>query len=250
MRNIIRNFLNIFSSKDKDLLTVIGVGPGDPALLTIAASKAIKKANIIFYPISGQDKKSLALEIVKEHIKFQELFPIIFPMGRKEFNSDQVWENAASKIVGKVKINSPVVLLCLGDTSILSSSGYIVKKIKDSFPEIQVKNIPGISSFSNASAMVNFQLLKNGEILEVLECPNNEKDLIKLIQKKKKSKGVLVIMKIGKKWIWVRNALKKEDVFDKSFLAVDIGMKNQFIGKASINESENLSYFSLILLRV
>ena len=52
-------------------LTVVGVGPGDSSLLTIAAIRAIKKAKLIVFPISGDDKRSISAEIVKKYIKFK-----------------------------------------------------------------------------------------------------------------------------------------------------------------------------------
>ena len=56
-------------------LTVVGVGPGDSSLLTIAAVQAIKKANIIVFPISSDDRKSSSAEIVKKYIKFKKKYP-------------------------------------------------------------------------------------------------------------------------------------------------------------------------------
>ena len=80
-------------------LTIVGVGPGDPSLLTIAALDAIKKANVIVFPVSDDNKKSFAAEIVKKYIKFKKNIPIIFPMARKDFDPDEIWSNAVEKIV-------------------------------------------------------------------------------------------------------------------------------------------------------
>jgi len=54
-------------------LTIVGVGPGDPSLLTIAAVDAIKKAKVIVFPISDDNKKSFAAEIVKKYTKFKKI---------------------------------------------------------------------------------------------------------------------------------------------------------------------------------
>ena len=71
----------LFSFKsDFASLTVVGVGPGDSSLITIAAVQAIKKAKVVVYPISKDDKKSSAAEIVKKYTKFKKKIPIIFPM--------------------------------------------------------------------------------------------------------------------------------------------------------------------------
>ena len=65
---LVKNFLKVFKDykSDSASLTIVGVGPGDPSLLTIAALDAIKKAKIIVFPISNENKKSFAAEIVKK----------------------------------------------------------------------------------------------------------------------------------------------------------------------------------------
>jgi len=237
-----------FTKKNPYRLNIIGVGPGDPSYLTIAAIDALKKSEVIFYPISGDDKKSNSAEIVREYIKNKKKIPIVFPMARKQFKAQQIWEREAKIIVEFVKRNYSVSLLCLGDTSIYASSFYLKDEIKKNHPEILINTIPGISSFSLAAALVDFQLIKQGETLEIFECPDNDLEFHKSISGK--TKRVLVIMKVGRRWEWVKKILKDEDLYEKAFLAVNIGMKNQFIGKANGYLSKELTYFSLLLIRI
>ena len=63
---------------DSPTLTVVGVGPGDSSLITIAAVQAIKKAKLIVFPISSDDRKSSSAEIVKKYIKFKKKYPLFF----------------------------------------------------------------------------------------------------------------------------------------------------------------------------
>ena len=72
---IIKKILRSFKLYKSDLvsLTIVGVGPGDPSLLTIAAVDAIKKAKVIVFPISDDNKKSFAAEIVKKYTKFKKI---------------------------------------------------------------------------------------------------------------------------------------------------------------------------------
>ena len=157
-------------------LTVVGVGPGDCSLLTIAAVKAIKEAKVIVFPISSDNKKSSAAEIVKEYIKFKKKIPIIFPMARQEFDPDEIWSNAVDLIVKAIKSQDSVALLCLGDTSLFASSSNILRIINTKHPEIITKTIPGISSISAAAALSNFNLAIKGETLIIKECPSNKQD--------------------------------------------------------------------------
>ena len=237
-----------FPKKERGSLTIIAVGPGDPSLLTIEATKALKKSKVIFYPISGEDKESYSAKIVNKFIKKKKQIPIIFPMGRKEYDSEYIWKSGSKKIVEYINKNLPGALLCLGDTSIYASSFYLKKEIKKNYPQIKITTLPGISSFSLAAALGDFQLIKQGENLKILECPDDKDKFNYLINNE--STTVLVFMKVGKRWRWVRNVLEEKKILRKSLLAVNLGMKNQFIGDASEYFSKELPYFSLLLLRI
>ncbi len=248
---IIKKFLRAFTGyKSKSTsLTIVGVGPGDPSLLTIAAVDAIKKANIIVFPISDDNKKSFAAEIVKKYIKFKKNIPIIFPMARKDFDPDEIWSKAVEKIVKFIQNGESVVLLCLGDTSLFASSSNILRLIKKNHSEIITKTIPGISSISAAAALNDFDLVKKGETLIIKECPSSNSELKCLIQESRGNKTVLAIMKVGKRWKLARETLKKESIIDTSLIALNVGMPDQIIQYASQYKDDTMPYFSLILIR-
>ena len=248
----IKKFLNMSRSLRGDFgsLTIVGVGPGDPSLLTIAAVDAIKKANVIFFPVSDDNKKSFAAEIVKKYTKFKKKIPIIFPMARKDFDPDGIWSIEVEKIVKTIKKDESVVLLCLGDTSLFASSSNILRIIKKNYPEIITNTIPGISSLSAAAALNDFDLVKKGETLIIKECPSSISELTSLIRDSRGNKTVLAIMKVGKRWSLVRETLKKEDIINKSLIALSVGMPDQIIQYASQYKSEIMPYFSLILIRL
>ena len=237
-----------FSKKEQGSLTIIAVGPGDPSLLTIQATKALKKSKVIFYPISGEDKDSYSAEIVNKFIKRKKQIPLIFPMGSKQYDSELIWKSGAKKIVGYINRNHPVALLCLGDTSIYASSYYLKKEIKKVYPKVKITTLPGISSLSLAAALGDFQLIKKGENLNIIECPDDKNQFYNLINGQ--SKAVLAIMKVGKRWEWVKYALEEKKILTKAILAVNLGMENQYIGDASEYLPNELPYFSLLLLRI
>ena len=240
----------LFSFKsDIASLTVVGVGPGDSSLITIAAVQAIKKAKLIVFPISSDDKKSSSAEIVKKYIKFKKKVPIIFPMARQEFDPDQIWSSAVDIILKSIRNNESVALLCLGDPSLYASSSNILRIINNNYPEIITRTIPGISSISAAAAFSNFDLVKKGETLIIKECPSTQSELTALIIQTKVKKTVLAVMKVGKRWSLVKEVLEKEKIINKALIALNVGMPDQIIQHASKYNVETMPYFSLILIR-
>ena len=240
----------LFSFKsDIASLTVVGVGPGDSSLITIAAVQAIKKAKLIVFPISSDDKKSSSAEIVKKYIKFKKKVPIIFPMARQEFDPDQIWSSAVDIILKSIRNNESVALLCLGDPSLYASSSNILRIINNNYPEIITRTIPGISSISAAAAFSNFDLVKKGETLIIKECPSTQSELTALIIQTKVNKTVLAVMKVGKRWSLVKEVLEKEKIINKALIALNVGMPDQIIQHASKYNVETMPYFSLFLIR-
>ena len=240
----------LFSFKsDLASLTVVGVGPGDSSLLTFAAVQAIKKAKLIVFPISSDDRKSSSAEIVKKYIKFKKKVPIIFPMARQEFDPDQIWSSAVDIIVKSIRNNESVALLCLGDPSLYASSSNILRIINNNYPDIITRTTPGISSISAAAALSNFDLLKKGETLIIKECPSSKSELTALIIQTKLNKTVLALMKVGKRWSFVKEILEKEKIINKALIALNVGMPNQIIQNASKYNMDAMPYFSLILIR-
>ena len=247
IRKTLKNLLGFKS--DLASLTVVGVGPGDSSLLTFAAVEAIKKAKLIVFPISSDDRNSSSAEIVKKYIKFKKKIPIIFPMARQEFDQDQIWSNAVDIIVKSIRNNKSVALLCLGDPSLYASSANILRIINNNYPEIITRTIPGISSISAAAALSNFDLVKKGETLIIKECPSSKSEVTTLIIQTKTNKTILVLMKVGKRWFSVKEVLEKEKIINKALIAINVGMPSQIIQHASTYNVETMPYFSLILIR-
>jgi len=88
-----------------------------------------------------------------------------------------------------------------------------------------------------------------GETLIIKECPSNKQELVDLISINKEKKTVLVLMKVGKRWDWVENVLKKEDIISKSVIAINVGMPNQIVQEVSSFDLNKVPYFSLLLIR-
>ena len=241
---------NIIGFKtDLASLTIVGVGPGDPSLITIAAVDALNKAKVIFFPMSNDDRISISAEIVRKYIRFKNKIPIIFPMARGELNPDEIWTNSVNKILKFLQNNQSVVLLCLGDPTLFASSSNILRIINNSHPEIITKIIPGISSISAAAALSNTNLALKGETLTIKECPSNKQELVDLVMQNKNKRNVLVLMKVGKRWDWVKGVLKEEDIISKSIIALNIGMSDQIVQNASKFKENEVPYFSLLLIR-
>ena len=134
----------------------VGVGPGDPELLTIKAVRVIKEADIIFTAASTKNRYSLAVEIATPYISpSTRIEKLSFPMTKDEKEVETAWIHNAKQIAEQLKKGKNAVFLTLGDPTTYSTFGYILKKMECIMPQADIETIPGITSFHAASARLN-----------------------------------------------------------------------------------------------
>ena len=150
----------------KGKLYGVGVGPGDPELITVKAVRVIREADIVFTAASSKNTYSLAVEIagqyISENAHIEKLF---FPMTKDVKAVEEAWTNNAKQIAAVLREGMTAVFLTLGDPTTYSTFGYILKKMKCIMPDANIETIPGITSFHAASARLNRILVEGEESL-------------------------------------------------------------------------------------
>ncbi len=231
------------------MLTFVGIGPGDPSLITFAAAEAIQKADLVAFPITHEEGKSIAAEIASEFIRGKKTLPLIFPMVLEPTALKEAWHKASSELVTALKANSKVVFLSVGDISLYSTSSNIVSYLKANYPEVILKVIPGITSFSAASALAQIPLASKKEQLLISTVPNNKEDFTKILDEAFESERNIVFLKLGERWPWVRDVLEKRNLLEKTVFAQRIGFLDQEVAIAGNISAESKTYFSLLIIR-
>tara|TARA_Y100001968_G_scaffold256879_1_gene243370 strand:- start:387 stop:1115 length:729 start_codon:yes stop_codon:yes gene_type:complete len=232
------------------VLTIIGVGPGDPSLLTLAAVDAIKESTVVSFPISTRGGDSLAEKIASKWItKDKKKLPLYFPMVEEPSTLKSAWRAAGDQLMKMVEKDERVVFLSLGDISLFSTGSYLWKELEKFHPECFVKLIPGITSFAAAAAKSKLPLAFQEEQLLVTSVPDSSEDLKNILTEAGRMKRVVVLLKLGKKWTWVKPLMKELDLLESSIFAERVGFSDQKIFRASELPSESRQYFSLLLIR-
>tara|TARA_B100001250_G_scaffold303491_1_gene265205 strand:- start:870 stop:1598 length:729 start_codon:yes stop_codon:yes gene_type:complete len=232
------------------ILTIAGVGPGDPSLLTLAAVNAIQESTVISYPVSIRGGESLAEKIASKWItEDKKKLPLYFPMVNDQSTLKSAWRVAGNELIKMVEKGEKVVFLAQGDISLFSTGSYLSKELEKYHPECLVKLIPGVTSFSAAAAKSKLPLAFQEEQLLVVPVPEFPVDLKVILTEAALMKRVVVLLKLGKKWIWVKPLLKELDLLENSIFAERVGFSDQQISRASDLSSDSRPYFSLLLIR-
>lgn len=222
----------------------VGVGPGDPELITVKAVRAIKEADIIFTAASSKNPYSLAVEIASPYIsKTAVTRQLGFPMTKHSDEVEAAWIANAKEISQELKRGKTVAFLTLGDPTTYSTFGYILKKMKCIMPEANIETIPGITSFHAASARLNRILVEGEESLLVTSGAYGGEQIRKMPGVKN-----VAIVKAYKNIKDLNNSLKDTGLFEKSVAVSKCGRPHEtIIENIGDLESRDPDYWTLIL---
>lgn len=145
----------------------IGVGPGDPGLLTVKAVELIRQADVIVCPESKKDEGSIALRIAAPYLKAEtEQLPLVFPMTHDQDILRAAWRENAIRIHEETEKGKNLVFLTLGDPTVFSTYMYMVPYLLEQ--GVEVETVPGITSFTAVASQMNLPLTLGHETLAVV----------------------------------------------------------------------------------
>src|SRR5436190_7558528 len=141
-------------------LHLIGVGPGDPELLTLKAARLLGTVPVIAYPATGEDS-AMAYDIAREHIgAATQLLPITIPMAVDRAPAQAAYDAAAAAIQAHLDAGRDIAYLCEGDPLFYGSAMYLLQRIA-----APVSIVPGITSLTAAAAAIARPIAARNEVL-------------------------------------------------------------------------------------
>jgi precorrin-2/cobalt-factor-2 C20-methyltransferase len=145
----------------------IGVGPGDPELITIKATNVLRNIDVIAVPESKKEAGNVALDIARPYLKAGvRIVTLTFPMIRDEAAKATIRRDNALRISSEIEAGHHVAFLTLGDPMVYSTYIYLLENMADM--GIEIISVPGIYSFSAISNLLNHPLVKGDESLAVI----------------------------------------------------------------------------------
>jgi precorrin-2/cobalt-factor-2 C20-methyltransferase len=198
----------------------IGVGPGDPELITMKAVKALKAADVICVPKPHFNKPSMALgminQILEQRIKPVEILELVFPMTKDDLNNRKIWIENARIVATKVRKGKRVAFITLGDPMLYSTFLYLCECIKEDLPEIELEVIPGVTSVTAAAASAKLPLAEKEEVVSII--PSDLDPM--LIEETAKHADALVFMKCAYRIKELIPSLMRAGFTNKSTIAL------------------------------
>ena len=221
----------------------IGVGPGNPDLLTLQAIKRLGEVDIILAAASPRNEQSIALSIARPHLRRNvETLRLDFPMTRDKATLETAWENNARLTLEVLNSGKNAAFLTLGDPLVYSTFGYLMRTLKRLAPELCVHITPGITSFQDAAARTGTILCEGKQALHILPGIIDEKELHTSLG----TGGNAVILKAYRNLPAIRKSLEKASREKDCVFVSRLGLDGEIIqyGLAGLDTP---NYLSLIL---
>ena len=225
----------------------IGVGPGDPELMTIKALRILREVPAIFAPCKAAGEPSLASRIVCEldGTLGAKIDNLVFPMSDDEAELDTHWQAAARAVATRLDDGVDCAFIAEGDPFLFGSFIYLFEKLSAD-PSRRIEVIPGVSSITAAPARASIPLVRGDERLAIVPAPADRDEIRRVLTDFES----VVFMKINPVFDTLVGVLKEMALLDRATVVVKATTSEERIIR-NLNELEGRKpgYFSLMLVR-
>ena len=218
----------------------LGIGPGDPELLTLKAHRILTSVPVIAYP-TMENGKVLARAIVADYIRPEQIevpMPLPFSVER---SSQPYYDIAAEKIAEHLAAGRDVAVLCEGDPMLYGSFMYIFNRLSDRF---HTEVIPGISSTFASAAMLGAPLTYRNDVLSIMPA-TLEADILR---DRLAVADAAIIIKLGRHFAKIKLVLQELNLFERALYIERATLPNQVIKPIAEVEPTQVPYWAIVMI--
>lgn len=231
-------------------LVAVGLGPGDPELITLKGLRALQASDVLFVPQSRDGDQSLALRIAEPWIDRtrQTVVTLPLPMTRDAGQLRPAWRAAAETIVAELGADRQGAYLLLGDPLLYGTFVYLWRELTALQAPVAVRIIPGVTSFAAAAATGGMPLAMSNERLIVV--PASYETDAATLRRLLNDFETVVLMKAGAALPAIVAALEELDLLDHALYAERVGMPEELIARdLRALDPQRRPYLSLVIIR-
>jgi precorrin-2/cobalt-factor-2 C20-methyltransferase len=226
----------------------IGVGPGDPELITVKGMNILSRCKRVFVPKARIKSESIAHKIAESYIRADaEISEVLFPMVEDREVLRKQWEESADEILETLAAGEDACFLTLGDALLYSTYIYLVRALRGKEPELRIVTVPGITAFSAAAALTNFNIGESRNPVTIIPTSDDMEQLDKALD----GTGTIILMKVGKRLPGIIQILSRKKLLNSSVFVARAGLEGEKIVTdltTMQDADEKTGYLSIILV--
>lgn len=227
-------------------LYALGIGPGDPELLTLKAVRILRESPVVVVPRGREDGESLALSIVSQVVALADkrVVEAHFPM--KKGSQREALLPAAQELIEILGSGQDVAFITLGDSVLYSTFFHLYDAMVSMSPDVEfsVELVPGVSSVNAAAARAGVSLALANERVAIL--PATYVEDMEVVLREFES---IVLMKVHRVIDRVRDGLTRQGLLGSATYVSRVGLAGEIVKPLAQVTDEDLNYFSVIIVR-
>ena len=231
----------------KGKLYGIGIGPGDPGLVTLKAKEILDRVDTVFVPKASEDGESVARSIVEAVTEVKKSFvELTFPMTKDKELLKAYWLRSARRIAKEMGNRREAAFVTIGDPFIYSTYVYLFKTLRRHFPNVEIETVPGISAFSAAASSAGLPLVEGNERMAVVPVRHDLRGVKEALERF----DTVILMKVGSKLDSVISLLKEMGLGRKAILISRVGHSDEkIVHNLSALKDSRCGYLSVIIVK-
>ncbi|HEV7451023.1 MAG TPA: precorrin-2 C(20)-methyltransferase [Pseudonocardiaceae bacterium] len=232
-------------------LVGIGVGPGDPDLLTVAAVRELSAAGRVFVPVMAPDLAGRAEAVARAHLTHGRLERLVFALNDDvdgpQRRRHQCWDAAAERVVQYLREHGGTAAFAtLGDPCVYSTFGYLAETVRELLPDARIRTIPGITAMQAAASAAGLILIEGSEPLTLVPLSRDLGALDEALSAASRRNSTVVVYKGGRRLAQLRERVAAAGALDRAWCAEHLGTPDQRI--TPLAQTDAAAYLSTVVV--
>lgn len=206
------------------VLVGVGVGPGDPALLTVRGRDVLRGADALFVPVAGEDQVGYAERVVRAHVPHAtSITRLVFSVAGDEAARRASWEAAAGRVARALQGGATAAFATIGDPNVYSTFTHLARQVRARLPGTRLETVPGITAMQDLAARSGTVLVERRQRLALLPLTAGDEHVRDALA----GWDTVVLYKGGRRLPAVRRLIEAAGRLDEAVFGARLGLDGE-----------------------
>ncbi|MEU5181336.1 precorrin-2 C(20)-methyltransferase [Streptomyces longwoodensis] len=223
----------------------IGVGPGDPELVTVKGVNALRAADVVVVPVMDTGERGRAEATVLHYVPAEKVLRVVFALNERTDRArrEAAWDEAGRRVAELLGRHGTVAFATIGDPNVYSTFTYLAHTVGELVPGVAVETVPGITAMQDLAARSGAVLTEGTEPLTLVPVTAGSAVLKDALA----GPGTVVAYKFGRHAAEVAEVLRETGRLDDAVWGASLGLPGESIRPAAGMDAEALPYLSTLI---